>query len=66
MGATQARAATDRPAPGDDDMVKPLPSGPIVLNVRDAKSGDIEVFSGTSQTSLRDKDLAARIARAIG
>ena len=37
-----------------------------MVHVRDAKSGDIEVFSGTNQTSLRDKDLAARIARAIG
>jgi hypothetical protein len=42
------------------------PAGPIVVHVRNAKSGDIEVFSGTSQTRLRDKDLAARIARAIG
>ena len=41
------------------------PAGPIVVHVRDAKSGDIEVFSGTSQTRLRDKDLAARIAAAI-
>ena len=40
--------------------------GPIVVHVRDARSGDIEVFSGTSQTRLRDKDLAARIARAAG
>jgi hypothetical protein len=39
--------------------------GPIVVHVRNAKSGDIEVFSGTSQTRLRDTDLAARIARAI-
>jgi hypothetical protein len=38
---------------------------PIVVHVRDAHSGDIEVFAGTSQTSLRDRDLAARIARAI-
>ena len=28
--------------------------------------GGITVFAGTSQTRLRDKDLAARIARAIG
>jgi hypothetical protein len=41
-------------------------AGPIVVHVRDARSGDIELFSGTSQTRLRDKDLAARIARAIG
>jgi hypothetical protein len=37
-----------------------------VVHVRDARSGEIELFSGTSQTRLRDKDLAARIARAIG
>ena len=41
-------------------------TGPIVVHVRDARSGDIEVFAGTSQSRLRDKDLAARIARAIG
>ena len=41
-------------------------AGPIVVHVRDARSGDIEVFSGTSQTRLRDADLAARISRAIG
>jgi hypothetical protein len=35
------------------------------VHVRDAKTGDLEVFHGTSQTRLRDKDLAARIARAI-
>jgi len=42
------------------------PAGPIMVHVRDTGSGDIEVFAGTSQTRLRDKDLAARIARAIG
>ena len=41
-------------------------TGPIVVHVRDTRSGDIEVFAGTGQTRLRDKDLAARIARAIG
>ena len=41
-------------------------AGPIMVHVRDARSGDIEVFAGTSQTRLRDKDLATRIARAAG
>jgi hypothetical protein len=41
-------------------------AGPIMVHVRDARSGDIEVFAGTSQTRLRDKDLATRIARAVG
>jgi hypothetical protein len=42
-----------------------LAAGPIVVHVRDARTGDIEVFSGTSQTRVRDRDLAARISRAI-
>ena len=63
--ASPALAATSRPSvrTGGDAAA---PAGPIVVHVRNAKSGDIEVFSGTSQTRLRDTDLAARIARAIG
>ena len=68
-----AAASTTSSAPAHGDLkasasgdLKAAPSGPVVVHVRNAKSGDIEVFSGTSQTSLRDKDLAARIARAIG
>ncbi|MBV9448810.1 MAG: hypothetical protein JO345_23220 [Streptosporangiaceae bacterium] len=40
-------------------------ASPIIVHVRDAASGDIEVFAGTSQARLRDRDLAIRIARAI-
>jgi nitrous oxide reductase len=36
----------------------------IVVHVRDAKSGEIDVFRGTSQTRLRDPELAARLVRA--
>jgi uncharacterized membrane protein len=57
-----AAATTAAPARGAARSA----SGPLVVHVRDEKSGDIEVFSGTSQTRLRDKDLAARIARAAG
>ena len=68
-GALSPAAAASTPASGRTaapaDEVK-APAGPIVVHVRNAKSGDIEVFSGTSQTRLRDTDLAARIARAIG
>jgi hypothetical protein len=65
LAAPRPSAAPDQRTGADADQA-PMPSGPIVVHVRDAKSGDIEVFSGTSQTSLRDQDLAARIARAIG
>jgi hypothetical protein len=57
-------AGPQAPAPAGGDVK--APAEPIVVHVRDAKSGDIEVFAGTSQTRLRDTDLAARIARAIG
>ena len=60
--STRAASTTGARAGGD---VK-APAGPIVVHVRNAKSGDIEVFSGTSQTRLRDKNLTAQIVRAIG
>jgi hypothetical protein len=61
--ASPALAATSQPSAPASPVGA---AGPIVVHVRDAKSGDIEVFSGTSQTRLRDTDLAARIARAVG
>jgi hypothetical protein len=73
LAATAMGAAAAGPAlaassrkPAQDRPHAPLPAEPIVVHVRDARSGDIELFSGTSQTRLRDKDLAARIARAFG
>ena len=63
--AGPAAAATSSSSPHEGGEVK-APSGPIVVHVRNATSGDIEVFSGTSQTRLRDAGLAALIARAIG
>jgi hypothetical protein len=63
--AVSPAAAAERGASQSGDAATAV-SGPVVVHVRDARSGDIEVFSGTSQTRLRDKDLAARIARAIG
>jgi hypothetical protein len=60
--AASTRPADSASAPGGTGA----PAGPIVVHVRNAGSGDIEVFSGTSQTRLHDTDLAARIARAIG
>ena len=69
MGAAApalAATGTDSGSPPAADQGHHADAGPIMVHVRDARSGDIEVFAGTSQTRLRDKDLAARIARAIG
>jgi hypothetical protein len=37
---------------------------PVVVHLRDERSGEMDIFSGTSRTRLRDPDLAARLARA--
>jgi hypothetical protein len=71
LAATSSPPAADRsprqsPGPSSGPSSGRAPAGPIMVHVRDARSGDIEVFAGTSQTRLRDQDLAARIARAIG
>jgi len=59
-------APAGRPAPGHT-----APSGgpagaaePVVVHVRDAASGEMDIFAGTSHTRLRDPDLAARLTRA--
>ncbi|HEY2276728.1 MAG TPA: hypothetical protein VGI00_00125 [Streptosporangiaceae bacterium] len=69
LAATSRSSAPEQPAPEQSASVQSQDhhehAGPIMVHVRDARTGDIEVFSGTSQTQLRDKDLAARIARAL-
>ena len=67
--AVPALAAANRPtaparsgsaAGGRSDKL----SGPVVVHLRDVRSGEMDVFAGTSHTRLRDPDLAARLARA--
>jgi len=55
-----AASTTDHVAahPGRED------DGPLVIYVRDAGTGEMDIFAGTTRTRLRDPDLAARLARA--
>jgi hypothetical protein len=63
--AMPAFAATSGPAHAPQDRAKDTDtSDQIVVHVRDARSGEIDVFRGTSQTRLRDQELAARLVRA--
>ena len=67
--AVPAFAAAARPASraargeaavtGDADAAEQ-----VVVHVRDARSGDIDLFRGTSHTRMRDPELAARLVRA--
>jgi hypothetical protein len=61
--AAPALAAAARPAApaGTKDLDS---AEPIVVHVRDARSGEIDVFRGTSQTRVHDRELAARLVRA--
>ena len=38
---------------------------PLVVYLRDAASGEFDVFAGTSRTSIVDPDLAARLTHAV-
>jgi hypothetical protein len=69
--ASQVLAATRptaRPAPGaDHDAGQHAGEAArdVIVHLRDAGSGEMEIFSGTSMTRLRDPDLATRLVRAI-
>ena len=66
MGAAVSQAAASRrPDLARGSGPGQSAAGPIMVHVRDARSGDIELFAGTSQTRVHDKDLAARITRAL-
>ena len=41
------------------------PAGPVIVHVRDLRSGEMDVFAGESKTRLRDPDLAARLSHSI-
>ena len=63
--AIPAFAAASRPAHDPKDRANDTDTPEqFVVHVRDARSGEIDVFRGTSQTRLRDPELAARLVRA--
>jgi hypothetical protein len=69
--AAPALAASGRPAARPAAGARADSRGsraaePIVVHLRDATSGEIDVFRGTSQIRLLDPDLAARLADAAG
>jgi len=51
-----ADAAAPAPGAGQSDLV---------VHVRDARTGEMDIFSGTSQARITDPTLAARLTRAI-
>jgi hypothetical protein len=59
-----ATPAASRPRLPDAPANPALAGEPVVVHLRDVRSGEMDIFAGTSRTRLRDPDLAARLARA--
>jgi hypothetical protein len=53
-----------QPAPHDTDVTSEPENEQLVVHVRDAHSGQLDIFHGTSAVEVHDTDLAARLVRA--
>lgn len=62
--AVPAAAATKAPVRTTPGPEEGNTDEPIVVHVRDAASGEIDLFRGTTQVRFNDRALAARIVRA--
>src|SRR5262249_17126609 len=62
-GGAMPAAASSRSAVGPARGAGTMPAGgsePVVVHVRDAAAGEMDVFRGTTCTRVRDTELAAR------
>lgn len=65
LRGTTAAAAT----PAEHAAPAPAPEGghePVVVHVRDARTGELDVFRGHEHRRVYDRDLAAALMRAAG
>jgi len=62
--AAPAAAAAAAPRAHVGRAAKASPAEPVIVHVRDLRSGEMDVFAGEAKTRLRDPALAARLARA--
>jgi len=64
-GAGTAASASAATATPEQEQALAATDSPVVVYLRDASSGELEIFAGTSRTQVHDPALAARLARAI-
>jgi hypothetical protein len=57
---TSSRTSPELGAPAESEDADET----IVVHVRDAAAGEIDIYRGTTETRLLDRELAARIVRA--
>ncbi|GAA2689256.1 hypothetical protein Apa02nite_044960 [Actinoplanes palleronii] len=51
---------------GENDKSASSDNSPLIISVRDAKKGVIDLFSGESKKTVTDKKLAAQLLKAAG
>jgi hypothetical protein len=61
-GSAAAGSLSDSPAEAAE--VAASVDGPIVVHIKDAKTGEVAIFSGDNEVIYRDPQLVARVARA--
>jgi hypothetical protein len=64
-GAGTVVAASASAAQPEQEQALAAVGTAVVVYLRDASSGVLEIFAGTSRTQVHDPALAARLARAI-
>jgi hypothetical protein len=60
-GAGAVSAAVRPAAPAAEPAIRAADAGPVVVYLRDAATGEMEIFAGAGQTRFRDPALAARL-----
>jgi hypothetical protein len=64
LAAPASASAAPRTHPGQAARA-PRSDEPVIVHVRDVRSGEMDVYAGTSQVRLRDPGLAARLTQAV-
>ena len=65
LAARNGRAAAASDTPQATAGTPGAAAGPVVVYLRDAASGELDVFAGTSHAVIRDHQLAARLTSAV-
>jgi len=64
LAAPASASAAPRTHPGRAARV-PGSGEPVIVHVRDVRSGEMDVFAGTEQVRLHDPALAAKLRQAV-
>jgi hypothetical protein len=61
---SSSRTTAGLPGPVDGGAADETADETVVVHVRDAVAGELDIYRGTTQTRLLDRELAARLVRA--